>query len=449
MSNNNYDIIIDINSIRFLNNKGWEISYPNGKEEEMKQILKSAKKSIVSILGHSNRGKTFILQKLCDVTLKSGYQVHTKGISIKVPEEQNILLLDTQGTNAPLLIEEGEEDKRNKPNFIEELEHINLCQIITNYLIQTFIIKEAKTLICVVGMLTSSETIFLNKIKKNCRNIKQLIVIHNLINCHTKRDIEKYKKEILLNNIIIKFDERVIPNFKKNGDKDKFNKYYVEFEENNKDNQSDVLHFILGNDSEEEIKYYNESTINFIQDYIDVKINEDINIIDNLTEHINNLSSLVLNKPIKAKVNENYDLIKYEGDIEPKEIIADELDNITFIGNYYEPAYKCYKKDEKFIVAIDICSQIKEGSLKVIHKSDKENNELEIFRIKGERLICGKDKSGNKTNKIDLANKRINAKKFQLNFKINLQEKGIVSIGAEYTHSIQKGILLISFDIYN
>jgi len=296
---------------------------------------------------------------------------------------------------------------------------------------------------------TSSETIFLNKIKKNCRNIKQLIVIHNLINCHTKRDIEKYKKEILLNNIIIKFDERVIPNFKKNGDKDKFNKYYVEFEENNKDNQSDVLHFILGNDSEEEIKYYNESTINFIQDYIDVKINEDINIIDNLTEHINNLSSLVLNKPIKAKVNENYDLIKYEGDIEPKEIIADELDNITFIGNYYEPAYKCYKKDEKFIVAIDICSQIKEGSLKVIHKSDKENNELEIFRIKGERLICGKDKSGNKTNKIDLTNKRINAKKFQLNFKINLQEKGIVSIGAEYTHSIQKGILLISFDIYN
>ena len=169
----------------------------------MKDILKSAKKSIVSILGHSNRGKIFILQKLCDVKLKSGYQVHTKGISIKVPEDQNILLLDTQGTNAPLLWDESEEDKRSKPNFIEELEHINLCQIITNYLIQTFIIKEAKTLICVVGMLTSSETIFLNKIKKNCRNIKQLIVVHNLINCHSKRDIEKYKKEILLNNIII------------------------------------------------------------------------------------------------------------------------------------------------------------------------------------------------------------------------------------------------------
>ena len=205
MSNNDYDIIIDINSIRFLNNRGWKILYPNKNEDEMKKILKFAKKNIVSILGHSNRGKTFILEKLSDICLKSGYQVHTKGISIKVPEDQNILLLDTQGTNAPLLLEDDEEDKRNEINFIKELEHINLCQIITNYLIQTFIIKEAKTLICVVGMLTSSESIFLNKVKKNCRNIKQLIVIHNLINYYNKKDIKKNKKEILLNNILIKF----------------------------------------------------------------------------------------------------------------------------------------------------------------------------------------------------------------------------------------------------
>ncbi len=198
MSDDDYDIIIDINSIRFLKKRGWRIIYSKDKEDEMKQIIKFAKKNIVSILGHSNRGKTYILQRLSDVKLQSGYQIHTKGISIKIPEDQNILILDTQGTNAPLLLEDGEEDKRKDPNFIKELEDINLCQIITNYLIQTFIIKEAHTLICVVGMLTSSETIFLNKIKKNCRDKKQLLVIHNLINCHSKRDIEKYKKEILL-----------------------------------------------------------------------------------------------------------------------------------------------------------------------------------------------------------------------------------------------------------
>ena len=51
MSNNNiqpdssehkydeYDAIIDINSIRFLKDKGWEISYNNIKEKEIKEIL--------------------------------------------------------------------------------------------------------------------------------------------------------------------------------------------------------------------------------------------------------------------------------------------------------------------------------------------------------------------------------------------------------------------------
>jgi translation initiation factor RLI1 len=131
-------ILIDINSIRFLKTKGWKINYLKEKELKTKEILKSSKKSIVSILGHSNRGKTYILQKLSGVN----FQIQTKGLSIKIPEDQNYLLLDTQGTNAPLLLEEDEEDKRNDQNFIEVLENINLCQIITNYLIQTFIIKE-------------------------------------------------------------------------------------------------------------------------------------------------------------------------------------------------------------------------------------------------------------------------------------------------------------------
>lgn len=447
MSDDEYDVIIDINSIRFLNKEGWKISYHQGKEEEIKDILKKAKKVIVSILGHSNRGKTYILQKLGESKLKSGFQVHTKGISIRIPEDQNILILDTQGTNAPLLLEEGETDNRKDPNFIKELEHINLCQIITNYLIQTFIIKEAQILICVVGMLTSSETIFLNKVKKNCRNNKQLFVIHNLINLCSKKEIENYKERELLKNIIINFEERDIPSFDQNKKQDLFNKYYIEKEEANEENNpSEVLHFILGNDNYDEIKFYNESTINFIKSKMEIQINEQINIIEKLTEHINNLSSSVFKKRIKMKTNEiNYDVIKYEGEIEPKDVIADELDNIIFIGNYYEPPYKYYKKGEKFILAIEICSKIKEGSLKVFHRPDKENNELESFIIKGERLVCGKEKKGNIMH--NFANKRLNAKKFKLDFKINLQEKGVKSISDPYEQSIKNGILLLSFDI--
>jgi len=121
MSIDKYDIIIDINSIRFLKSKGWKIYYLKEKEKKTKEILKSSKKTIVSILGNSNRGKTYILQKLSGINLESGYQVQTKGLSIKIPDDQNILLLDTQGTNAPLLIKKDEEDKRNDQNFLEVL----------------------------------------------------------------------------------------------------------------------------------------------------------------------------------------------------------------------------------------------------------------------------------------------------------------------------------------
>ena len=170
----NYDVIIDINSIRFLKEKGWNIIFTGDKtrQNQLKEIIKSTTKCIVSILGHSNRGKTYILQKISEKNLSTGYQIQTKGLSIKIPRERNMILLDTAGTNAPLLVEDDNDDPRNKPNFQKELDKINLSQIITNYIVQTFVIKEADTLICVVGMLTSSEQVFLNKIKKNCKNKK-------------------------------------------------------------------------------------------------------------------------------------------------------------------------------------------------------------------------------------------------------------------------------------
>jgi translation initiation factor 2 gamma subunit (eIF-2gamma) len=123
MESEKYDIIIDINSIRFLQDKGWKIIYTNTeKENDLKDLLNSSKKSIVSILGHSNRGKTYILQRISGVKLEAGYQIQTKGLSIKIPEKKNILLLDTAGTNAPLLVEEGEEDRRHEKNFQKDLD---------------------------------------------------------------------------------------------------------------------------------------------------------------------------------------------------------------------------------------------------------------------------------------------------------------------------------------
>ena len=226
-NNDNYDVIIDINSIMKLQ-KGWEINY-NGNEKEIKlikEMIKSKKKNFISILGHSNRGKTYILQKICKQQLHPGFEIATKGISIK-KFGKNAVLLDTVGTNAPLLVEDKSNDPRDEPNFYnKKLNEINLCQIITNYIVQTFVIEHADILICVVGMLTSSEQQFLNKIKKNCYGKKQLFVIHNLIHFYEKEEIEEYIKNVLKKSIIHDFEAINIPNFE--GDQQNFNKYYIE-----------------------------------------------------------------------------------------------------------------------------------------------------------------------------------------------------------------------------
>lgn len=449
----NYDIIIDITSIRFLKEKGWKIIFTGDQsnQNKIKENIIKTTKSIVSILGHSNRGKTYILQKISGISLSAGYQIQTKGLSIKIPDERNMILLDTAGTNAPLLVDDDGDDPRNKPNFQKELDKINLCQIITNYIVQTFVIKEADTLICVVGMLTSSEQAFLNKIKKNCKNKKRLIVIHNLINCFTKLDIEEYIKNTLKKSIINKFEERKIPSFDDNNE-NYFNKYYVEVQNEESGCEYDVVHLILANDSTNnsgDIRYYNQTAISFIRDYIDTRINKEKNIIKKLREHIKDISSSVLTKELNSITKcDNIDLIKCEEEFEPKEITADELDNIYFIGKDYEPSYRYYKKGDKLIIEIEMCSKLNEKSLKAKHKFNKETNETR-FKITGERLIKGEDEKQFKDIKVinEFINKRDSLKKFRLEFKIKMNEEEIVSVDKNFEYDIQYGILFLKFNI--
>ena len=281
-----YDVIIDITSIQKLNNPGWKISYHNNKKMEPENRI------VVSVLGNSNRGKTYLLQKLSGNNLESGYQVQTKGLSMKF--HGDIIYLDTAGTNVPLLVEENEK----RPNE-EQINSIRLCQIITNYILQKFVIEYADILICVVGMLNSKEQIFLNKIKKLCEDKKKLIVIHNLVKCETCEDIEKYKNEVLLKMISCELIERPIPNFGDNKE-NLFNKYFIE-----KDNPH-VKHFIFANDDKKKdikkkdnLEKYNYTTLDYIKTCIKVERKKPKNLFKSFLEHIKNISSNVLKNQVK------------------------------------------------------------------------------------------------------------------------------------------------------
>ena len=428
-----YDVIIDITSIKKLNHPGWKIKY---NEEDKKEWMNN-NMIVVSVLGNSNRGKTYLLQKLSGNSLENGYQIQTKGLSLKF--NGDIIYLDTAGTNVPLLVEKD----GKRPNE-EEIQVVRLCQIITNYLLQKFVIEFADILICVVGMLNSKEQIFLNKIKKLCENKKKLIVIHNLVKCESCEDIEKYKNNVLFKMITCKLKEKTIPNFGENK-KNKFDKYFVE------EDNSFVKHFLFANDDKkegdkrnEDLEKYNRATLDYIRTCIKIEIKKKKNLFDSFLTHIKKMSSYVLKNEIDPKL-EGENLIKCkEKDIIPREIRADELDNIIFTGKDYEPSHKFYKSGSGhyFIFEIQINSKLENIEISVEHKLDKVTGETE-FRVSGKRKNIPDGEEF-------LSNKRKNFTNFKLYSKVKLNNYGIKHISkTEKRRELKYGILYYIYQILN
>ena len=436
-----YDIVVDINSIKKLK-EGWDIKYFGKPDniETLKAKIRKSNKNFISVLGHSNRGKTYILQKICKETLKPGYEITTKGISIKSYGE-NAFLLDTVGTNAPLLVEEsgrGGRDPRDDPDFYsKQLDEINLRQIIT-----------CRYFIIFVGI--SSEQQFLNK-KKKFQRKKKLFVIHNLIHCYEKKDVENYINNTLKKSIIHSFDEVNIPNFE--GDEKNFNKYFIETD-NGEDHEFDILHFIMANDIDkdnQQLRYFNEPTTQFIKDQIDHSVMKDINLLDSLVEHIKDISIQVLEKELNEIkiVQENNDKEKLicEEEIKAKKVTADKLDNIYFIGKDYEPPFRYYKNDGKFVIEIQLCCDIE--NLDIQQKFLKENEEF-LFIITGQKKIVNNEETDD-IEIADLINKRF-WKHFKIEFKIRIKDfeiDGLEQIDKNDDKSIfmEYGILYINFNV--
>ena len=118
-----YDVVIDLDSINALKNKGWEIKYNKEREEIYKKII-TEETIKIGVLGLNNVGKSFILGLIAKVVIPTGYSIATKGISIKYTEGENksekgVCLLDSAGFETPLLkdellIKEKKEDSSKK-----------------------------------------------------------------------------------------------------------------------------------------------------------------------------------------------------------------------------------------------------------------------------------------------------------------------------------------------
>jgi hypothetical protein len=210
------------------------------------------------------------------------------------------------------------------------------------------------------------------------------------------------------------------------------NKYFIE--EGNKH----IRHFLFANDEKksEEIDVYNKTTLDYIEILIKMGRKSQKNLLEKVNKHINYISSFVLQNEINPNIENN--VVKCKEEIIPKDIKADELDNIIFIGKEFEPLHRYYSKGDYFIIEIQLCS--KKYIIDIKHGFDRVSKENK-FTISGERIL---DVNGDEKNY--LLNKRKNFKKFKLDFKIKLSDFGFAHITKEPEKRIMKyGILFIIF----
>ena len=255
---NFYDIIIDINSIRRLNQEGWKVRF---NEKGLERYIKYKNEELITIgaIGNIQTGKSFLLNKISKIKFLTGTGIHTQGLSVKYPEvheqqERKHIILDTAGLESPILrkndidienndenldikenniisenkneineeekINENEEENQNdldKNNY--QIEEMNLNnenedtenikafkenskdKIMAESFLENFIINVSDILLVVIGELTYSDQLLINKIKDECKkqNKGRIFIIHNLKDFRTINQVENYIDDVLLN----------------------------------------------------------------------------------------------------------------------------------------------------------------------------------------------------------------------------------------------------------
>ena len=412
-----YDIIININAMKSLLDKGWKEEFPNDKS--IYEEKKDKESVIVSVIGNANKGKSFILAKLSDVDLPSGFEIQTKGLSVKYPtiENKNIILLDTAGFQTPLVendvyILSEDKDTLQEEKYLNEVTELSRDKQMTECLLQKFVLTQANILICVVGELTYSEQKFLNKIKKDIQD-KRLFVVHNLQNFTKKEQVVNYIKDILMISLTFKLKEYVMINFENQNENEKKNNlYYLEqFEEDKEDENTqiehDIVHLIMANDKSEAGDYYNESTIKYLKNQISTFVGiKKFPIEEKLKKFLFNISKEIMEEQIKNinDINTDDNRIKLDGEaFKLKKCLVDELGINNFVGTQYRPKYRYFKSGDgkSFFIQFIMCGSVSDLRVKV---DQIEGNYY--FTITGKKNLEKPNDNSNKTEENDNSNEK-------------------------------------------
>ncbi len=374
-----YDIIININSIKDIC-KGWEIKMNENTRKNYKEY-KSSKSLKIGVIGNANKGKSFLLSKIANTNLPSGTSIRTEGLSVKYLEfdknkeeykNRKIVLLDSAGLETPVLKEKSNDDKMEKNELNENepdkkendlFKEKSREKLITELFLQNYIINYSDILFIVVGILTYSEQKLLNRIKtefiklrkKNKMN-KPLYVIHNLMTYKTVKQVEEYITDRLLKSATFDLEKRDKISTRKNI---KNGIHYIE-----KNTEQEIFHLIFAHEGSEAGKFYNQNTLNFIENLYQQVINLDsYDVIETVKDKFIEISNDIFERSDIPITKENFDnsnnsFIKLSNvnNVILKKCLIDELGFSNLKANGFEPTYNYYKSNDgkKLIIRLEI-----------------------------------------------------------------------------------------------
>ena len=391
-----YDVIIDITSINSLENEGWAIKYNEENKATYDKIVGDETMKI-GVLGLNNVGKSYLLSKLVNIEIPTGYSIETKGISIKYSkpkgdddeEIEGICILDSAGFETPLL-RENEENKKEVDKLQESINNIKQYKsndvenaikydrveddlardkAQTERFIEQLIISLSDMLILVIGKLTRTEQRLINRIKnmakRNEKNkIKSIIIVHNLSQYHKICEVEQHIKQYLKKSATFKLTQR---NYIGNNQNYKGRTYLYDNSDESK--EIVVYHFLMAKEGTEAGDYYNPFTLQLIkQQFNTFNERRSIDIPNEITKLFSELSTDIIGKKMECqKVGEKNNIIKL---IEDKETKHKEKKRIqirdAYIdqdGNYlkkgkFEPKYSLYYYEKYLLLRLEIPGNI-------------------------------------------------------------------------------------------
>ena len=381
---NFYDVIIHIDSIKDIN-KGWKIdmneignqNYMNYKKEN---ILK------LGVIGNANKGKAFILSKISRMTLPSGTSIKTEGLSIKYPDltkhkNRKIALLDSAGLETPVLVSNEIKEEEKNELFKEKCRE----KLITELFLQNYIVHNSDILIVVVDCLSFSEQKLLMKVKKEIERSNRtmpLYVIHNLKTYTSIKQVQNYINDTLLKSATFTLQEADVIDTNEIKAKEGF-KF---FETNKEGKSSNIFHLIFANENSDAGNYYNQLTLNFIENsYQNLTNYKSYDVIQTIKERFiavyKEIIEQIENITIESFDNSNPNLIKLKGknEIILKKCLIDELGLSNLKSNGLEPKYNIFKKNDKIIIRVELPGNC---TLTTEHIFE---GEYCIIRIKGEK----------------------------------------------------------------